>query len=221
MTDNTLIPELEDKFKFGRVQATIKMPDFGIRFKRLSRMRWNMRWYGIEHLYPFIVVIDKNKAPAIPFIYQGYENLPYVHDVLREFVRYTREVQFRELLNDQGNPDTYYEKDNLFKLRCYMLKTYSMLQRDNPYYRAVRRSLKMVFDHSYQYQFLCDSDYRTNGRSTVARSCTYKVEKTMATTSDAPYSFSEWSRIFENMEVNEEYNRDDASTIINYTYTNE
>lgn len=221
MTDNTLIPELEDKFKFGRVQATIKMPDFGIRFKRLSRMRWDMRWDGIEYLYPFIVVIDKNKAPAIPFIYQEYENLPYIHSVLREFVKYTTEVQFRELLNDQGNPDTYYEKDNLFKVRCYMLKTYNMLQRDNPYYNAVRRSLKMVFDHLYQYQFLCDSDYRTNGRTTVVRSCTYKVEKTMATTTDMPYSYSEWSRIYNNAVANEEYNRDDASTIVNYTFTNE
>lgn len=221
MTDNTLIPELENKFQHGRVQATIKMPDFGIKFKRLARMRWNIRFCGIEHLYPFIVVIDKNKAPAIPFIYQGYENLPYIQSVLHEFVKYTREHTFRELLDEQGNPDAYYSRDNLFKLRCYMLKTYNMLQHDNPYYKAVRRALNMVFDNMYQYQFLCDSDYRTNGRTTVARSCTFKAEKMVHTTADMPYSFSEWSRIYQNMVVNEEFNRNDASTLITYTYTNE
>lgn len=221
MTDNTLIPELEDKFQHGRVQATIKMPDFGIKFKRLSRMRWNMRWYGIEYLYPFIVVIDKNKAPAIPFIYQGYEHLPHIHEILREFVKYTREQTFKELLDEQGSPDTYYAKGNLFKLRCYMLKTYSMFQRDNPYYKAVRRSLNMVFDHLYQYQFSCDSAYRTNGMANPVRSCTYKVEKTMTTTIDTPYLYSEWLRTLKNMEANEEYNRNDASTIMTCIHTNE
>ena len=219
MIDKTIIPEIEDKFQNGRVQATIKMPDFGIRFKRLSRLKWNMRWYGIEHLYPFIVVVDKNKAPAIPFIYQGYENLPYIHDVLREFVKYTREQSFKELLSDMGRPELLYARSNMFKLQCYMLKTFNILQRDNSYYKAVRRSLNMVFDHLYQYQFLCDSDFRTNGRTTVVRSCTYKVEKTMASTTDMPYSYSEWSRIYQNMIANEEYNRNDVTTVITHITT--
>lgn len=177
MKNQITLNALEDSFNHGRVLATIKVPYLGIKIQRLKRMPFSARYIGWDHLYPFIVRINyggrKDKTEPLHFVYQGFNHIPYIHEVIRELYTYAQQRTFMQLLKcftDEDNAN----KDTCFRVICYMTKMYQQLHSHNIYYDMLMNGLVKVYDSPARYSFHADNE-RPGFFPTTSKSTTYHI----------------------------------------------
>ena len=177
MPNKTIIPELEDKFIASRPLAKIDVPDLGIKLYRYGRMPIPSSFY-LDYVYPFIVKIPFTKRrdkAVIPFIYHGFSQLPYIYDVLYDLYQYAYFSTFRNALDRFMSPSEF-NRDTFFKLQCYMLRTYKILNGDNQYCLQFCHKLQEVFLNVHRYTFFVEgSDNRHPIVENVAVSGTFRI----------------------------------------------